>query len=128
MTKLYLYLVIGLASLLLGVGLTAKSLHAKNAVLASQNASLTEAVNRAAVRLKKDRAALLARENKIASQGRKLAQAQEALSEALQRNKTWSDTDVPTDVQEAIVGRSGASDSGPASLHKPAIGEGATKP
>jgi hypothetical protein len=116
MTKLYLYLVIGLASLLLGVGLTAKSLHAKNAVLASQNASLTEAVNRAAVRLKKDRAALLARENKIASQGRKLAQAQEALSEALQRNKTWSDTDVPTDVQEAIVGRSGATDSGPASL------------
>jgi hypothetical protein len=116
MTKLYLYLVIGLASLLLGVGLTAKSLHATNAVLASQNASLTEAVNRAAVRLKKDRAALLARENKIASQGRKLAQAQEALSEALQRNKTWSDTDVPTDVQEAIVGRSDDPNSGPASL------------
>ena len=43
----------------------------------------------------------------MALQARKSAEAQQALSEALQANKTWSDTDVPTDVQKSLGGPSG---------------------
>ena len=43
----------------------------------------------------------------LAFTARKLAHTKEALSEALQRNKSWSDTDVPKDVQEALAGLPG---------------------
>jgi uncharacterized protein HemX len=86
---------------------------AKNADLSAQVNSLTEAQERAVARAKADRATLVARQAKIASQGRKLAQAQQALSEALQHEKAWSDTDVPTAVQNALSGRSGGPDSAP---------------
>lgn len=65
--------------------------------------SLTEAAERAADRAKADRQVLVARQAKIVVQARKLARAQQALSEALQRNKAWSDTDVPDDVQKALA-------------------------
>ena len=116
MTKLYLYLVVGLSIMLLGVGWAAKSFYTKNVVLEAQNASLMEASKRAQERMKADRQVLVARQAKIAAQARVLADTREALSEALQRNKTWSDTDVPDDVQKALSGRSGGSDSVPASL------------
>ena len=89
---------------------------AKNADLSAQVNSLTEAQEQAVARAKADRATLVARQAKIASQSAKLQHAQQALSEALRGEKAWSDTDVPTDVQEAIVGRSGAPNSEPASL------------
>jgi hypothetical protein len=128
MTKILAGIILALVLLAAGLGYTVKRQAGQVAALEVKQEALSKALNQAAERVRRDRKALVAREAANAAQARKLAQAQEALSEALQRNKTWSDTDVPTDVQEAIVGRSGASDSGPASLHKPAIGEGATKP
>ena len=85
----------------------------KNSVLSTENQRLAEtakaaeeASKRAVERELEYRRILGTRQKEIASQARKLAQAQQALSEALQRNKTWSDTDVPTDVQNALSGPS----------------------
>jgi uncharacterized protein HemX len=72
--------------------------------LKEANSVLMEAQNRAIQREQADRKVLVARQAKIAAQARKLAQANSALSEALESNKAWSDTDVPTDVQEALRG------------------------
>lgn len=76
----------------------------KNSVLSTENQRLQEASKRAVERELEYRRILGTRQKEIALQARKLAQAQQALSEALQRNKTWSDTDVPTDVQNALSG------------------------
>lgn len=84
----------------------------QNAVLVVERDGATEALERAVERQKQDRQVLVAREAKIASQARKLAQAQQSLSEALQRNKDWSDTDVPDDVQKALGGPSGGPPAG----------------
>ena len=100
-----------LVAALLGFGLWVTV--AKNADLTHQVNVLTEAQERALARAKADRATLVARQAKIASQTAKLAQAQQALSEALQDEKAWSDTDVPTAVQNALSGRSGGPTSGP---------------
>jgi hypothetical protein len=104
MTRLHLFL-IGLA-LSLGLGWYSYSQHVEVVRLRAENQSLMEAQKRAVEREKRDRAVLVARQAKIVSQGRKLAEAQEALSEALQRNKSWSDTDVPDEVQKALSERS----------------------
>jgi hypothetical protein len=82
------------------------------AALKSEVTALNAASERAAVRLKKDAKALAAREAKIAAQGRKLAEAQTALSAALQQEKDWSDTQVPDSVQKALNGPPGGPDSG----------------
>lgn len=74
--------------------------------LKSENKALTEASEQAASRAKSDASTLVARQAELALKQRELAKAQEALSRALQRNKTWSDTDVPTEVQEALGGPS----------------------
>ena len=116
MTKLLAGIILALVLLSAGLGYTVKRQAGQVAALEAHNEALGKAVDRAAERIRKDRKALVAREAANAAQGRKLAQAQEALSQALRANKTWSDTDVPTDVQEAIVGRSGGSDSESASL------------
>lgn len=128
MTKLLAGIILALVLLTVGLGYTVKRQAGEVATLQTKQEALSKALNQAAERVKRDRKALVAREAANAAQGRKLAQAQEALSEALQRNKTWSDTDVPTDVQEAIVGRSDAPDSGPTSLLDGGTDEGATKP
>ena len=73
---------------------------------------LTEAAERAKARLKYDRQVLVARQAKIASQTRKLAEQEMALQNALESNKTWSDTDVPPDVQRALSGPSGGAPDG----------------
>lgn len=78
------------------------------AELKQQNKSLIAASERAAERFKYDRKVLVARQAKIASQTRKLAESETALQNALRSNKTWSDTDVPPDVQRALGGPSGA--------------------
>ena len=101
------YVTLVLAALVLALGGTTYGLWQRQAALADQNKTLTEAVERAVEREKRDRKVLVARQAEIASQARKLAQAQRTLSEALQANKSWSDTDVPPDVQNALGGPSG---------------------
>jgi hypothetical protein len=81
--------------------------HGNNSVLSASNKSLTEALEQAAEQSKIDRKVLVARQAQIALQARKLAEAQQGVVEALQRNKSWSDTDVPPDVQNALGGPSG---------------------
>lgn len=70
----------------------------------SQLSAKTDALERAGRRVKSDAKALVAREAKIATTARKLAQAEASLTEALQRNNDWSNTNVPLDVQEALGG------------------------
>lgn len=71
--------------------------------LQAQIIPLTAALNRAQEREKADRALLVARQKKIASQARELAQVMKGVSEALERNKDWRDTHVPDDVQKALT-------------------------
>lgn len=104
MNRVYLTVIAVLFALLALLGWQFDSAKLEKAALAEQNKTLTEAQNRAVEREKLDRKVLVARQAKIASQARKIAQAQEALSEALQRNKDWSDTDVPDEVQKALAG------------------------
>jgi hypothetical protein len=77
--------------------------HGNNTALSASNKSLTEALEQAAEQSKIDRKVLVARQAQIALQAHKLAEAQQGVVEALQRNKSWSDTDVPEDVQRALI-------------------------
>ena len=106
MTKLFAGIILALILISGILGYTVRRQAVEVAALKSQREALSKTLNQAAERLKRDRQALVAREAANAAQTRKLAQTQEALSKALQRNKTWSDTDVPTDVQESLTGRS----------------------
>ena len=83
----------------------------KNSVLSTENQRLAEtakaaeeASKRAVERELEYRRILGTRQKETASQARKLAQAQQALSEALQRNNDWSNTNVPIEVQKALGG------------------------
>jgi uncharacterized protein HemX len=93
-----------LVAVVLGLSGLGYGLYHKNSVLSTENQRLTEASKRAVERELEYRRILGTRQKEIASQARKLAQANAALSEALQRNKSWSDTDVPPDVQKALSG------------------------
>ena len=128
MTK---YLMAAIAALLIVVaalGYAVKQQVGSAAVLKQEVKVLTDAQKQAATRLKKDRAALVAREAKIAAQTRKLAEAQQALSRALQAEKAWSDTDVPTPVQKALTGDPGGSNGSPASVLDRSDREGEPEP
>lgn len=94
------------------VGWYAKSQVAAVAALKSQNKGLLDDQKRAAEALKKAKAVLRSRETQIASQSRKLADSQRELQTALRANKSWSDTDVPPDVQKALGGLSGRAPDG----------------
>ena len=107
MNRVYLTVIAVLIALLALLGWQLDSAKTEKAALTEQNKTLVEAQNRAIEREKSDRKVLVARQAKIASQARKLAEAQQALSKALQRNKDWSDTDVPDEVQKALGGPSG---------------------
>lgn len=76
----------------------------KNSVLSTENQRLAEASKRAVERELEYRRILGTRQKEIASQRLKLQAAETALQNALRANKTWSDTDVPTDVQNALSG------------------------
>lgn len=78
----------------------------KNSVLSTENQRLTEASKRAVERELEYRRILGTRQKEIASQRLKLQAAETALQNALRANKTWSDTDVPEDVQKALSGPS----------------------
>ena len=81
----------------------------KNSVLSTENQRLQEASKRAVERELEYRRILGTRQKEIASQRLKLQAAETALQNALRANKTWSDTDVPTDVQNALGGASDGS-------------------
>lgn len=102
-----------LLALVLPLGYATYTGIGERAVLQAANEALVEAVDHAAERAAEDRKVLVARQAEIASQARKLAQTQQALSEALQRNRSWSDTDVPLDVQKALSRPSDGLPDGP---------------
>ena len=112
MNRVYLTLCAVLLSLILPLGYLVYSGGQEIAELKQSNKSLTEAAERAASRAKLDRKVLVAKQAQVASKQRELDKAQEALSEALQRNKSWSDTDVPDDVQKALSGPSSPAPDG----------------
>lgn len=104
MNRLLLWLTGILLVSTLGLGWVAKTEYDAVRYLRIENKAFSEALERATVREDRDRKVLVARQAKLASTARKLAEAQQALSEALQRNPDWSNTNVPTDVQEALGG------------------------
>jgi hypothetical protein len=81
-------------------------------VAVAERQVLTKALQTVQEQRKIDSGVLTARQGEILTQRRKLADLQSRLSEALQANKTWSDTDVPPDVQKALLRRSGDPVSG----------------
>ena len=95
-----------LVAVVLGLSGLGYGLYHKNSVLSTENQRLTEASKRAVERELEYRRILGTRAKENAAQARKLARANAALSAALQRNKSWSDTDVPPDVQNALSGPS----------------------
>ena len=112
MTRVTLALAAMLLSLILTLGYLVYSGAGEIAELKQTNTGLTEAAERAQERLKSDRKVLVARQAQIASQAVLLARSEAALQNALQANKSWSDTNVPTDVQEALRGPSGPAPDG----------------
>lgn len=100
------YVAASLLACLLGLGWYAD--HTRTALAAEKikNTELSDALGRAVASEQRARKALVARQAANAVEARRFKQVQEALSEALQRNKTWSDTDVPPDVQNAVNGPS----------------------
>lgn len=109
MTK-YLWAVI----LLMGLGLITLGLfyrsEVKSAAIDRANlTTATEALNRAAVQRKKDLATVAARDKANAVAARKLDEALQGLSQALQAESVWSNTSVPTEVQKALLEDSDAS-------------------
>jgi hypothetical protein len=103
----YVILTLTLALALTGWGLWAQ-VHT-NAELSAKLEGTEETLSRLSEQREQDRKVLVARAQKIASKQRELARAQEALAKALQANNDWSNTNVPTDVQKALTGPSGAS-------------------
>ena len=96
---------IGVLALLLALtGWQAKAQYDRAQELSAQIKPLVEALDRATEREKQDRLLLVARQAKIASQARELAQVMKGVSEALERNKDWRDTHVPPDVQKVLTG------------------------
>ena len=112
MNRVYLSVLAGLLALSGLLGYLVYSGWQEIAELKQTHNRLTEAAERAQARVKYDRQVLVARQAKIAAQALKLKKAEQALSEALESNKTWSDTDVPPDVQRALSGPSGGAPDG----------------
>jgi hypothetical protein len=110
--------------LLLGAGLyhtvgSVSTLREQNSVLVEARKQTEEASKRASERIAADRKVLVARQAQIAAQRVLEAQTQAALSAVLQANKTWSDTDVPPEVQKALGGAPDSLDGPSDSLPNP---------
>ncbi len=108
-TKGLAALVLCLALAVFGLGLLLFKSGQSVALAEEATKSASEALDQAVAARKLDARVLATRQVENAAQGRKLAQAQQALSQALQANLVWSDTNVPTAVQEAILSDSGGS-------------------
>ncbi len=103
MNKLFLGLGLSAVLALAALGYLYKTELKANAQLSAVNTLQNEALERAVEASKRDRQVLVARQAEIAATARRLAQAQRSLSEALQRNNSWSDTHVPDEVQRALA-------------------------
>jgi hypothetical protein len=113
--RVMLAIILALVVSLLGVGYLYRRSAAQNAELSESVKSLAAAQERAQESLKLNTAVLGAREKQIAVQARKFGASQESLYTALQANKTWSDTYVPSEVQAVLsVGR--GQDSAPSGV------------
>lgn len=111
MTK---YLIASIAALTLALAALGFAYRAEVRRVGEVQAELNtakEALNGVAKQRKQDAATVAAWQRQNAATGRKLAQAQQALSEALQAEKGWSDTSVPTEVQKALLRDSERSDN-----------------
>jgi hypothetical protein len=100
------YVILTLAFLLALAGWGLWSQVHTNAELSVKLEGTEKALSGLVEQREKDRKVLVARQAQIASQARELTKAREGLSQALQANKDWSNTNVPTDVQKALTGRS----------------------
>lgn len=92
-----------LLAALLSVSWVAKTEYDAAAYLKTENKALMDEQKRAIQREDRDRKVLVARQAKIALQTRKLAQTEQALSEALTKNQDWALQPVPNEVQEALT-------------------------
>lgn len=104
-------IILALVISLVGVGFLYRHTVLENTELSASVKELQEAQERAQEALKLNAAILGAREKQIAVQARKFGASQASLYTALQANKTWSDTYVPSDVQKALSVGSEASDT-----------------
>lgn len=101
------YLIAALLLALAAMGLAYRNVLIERATVEVQLEQANTGLEQAATQRKLDMKVLVARQAQIASQARKLVAVNVALSEALQRNKSWSEATVPTEVIEAVTGRSG---------------------
>lgn len=118
MTK-YLLIAIALLTLALGgAGYALKREIGHSAQLSLQVSAAQEALRIAQARSVSDRKVSAARASAIASERRKSVKAQADLNAALQANKSWAATQVPTEVLNALTARSGRPD-GPSAPPQP---------
>ena len=96
--------VIALFAMLVVLAVRLNSALNGKAVLNAELQTARAGLEQAATQRKLDAKVLAARQAENVATGRKLAQSQVALSEALQRNKSWSEADVPPEVIEALGG------------------------
>lgn len=119
MTK-YLLIAIALLTLALGgAGYALKREIGHSAQLSLQVSAAQEALRIAQARSVSDRKVSAARASAIASERRKSVKAQADLNAALQANKSWAATQVPTEVLNALTARSSASGTQPLSGGRP---------
>ena len=97
-------LVLAMGALLIVLTVLLSSALTGKATVTAERDSLATALNQAATQRKLDEKVLAARQAENAATGRKLAQSKAALVEALQRNKSWSEANVPPEVIEALGG------------------------
>ncbi len=102
--KYLLAVIASLALALAGLGFLYQQKATAVTTLTAENNDLREASKRASERVAADRKVVVARQARIAAQVRISAQHHADLAGALQANKTWSDTDVPPEVQKALGG------------------------
>lgn len=108
MTKYWLIYIVALTLMCLGAFGLLHRAHVEIQDVRAERDMAVEARNRAVERMKLDGEVLVARQAQIASQARKLKDVQNRLSAALERNKAWSDADVPPDIIGGLAGPSGA--------------------
>ena len=104
MNRILVGLVLALTLALGLLGWRVSVLADQKAALVAEQETLLAAQERAVASLKRAQRALGSREAENRVQARKLADAQSALSAALQSENEWSDTHVPTEVQNALSG------------------------
>ena len=96
--------VVAIGSMLIVLAVLLSSALNGRAILKAELQTANAGLEQAATQRKLDEKVLAARQAENAATGRKLAQSKAALAEALQRNKSWSEADVPPEVIEALGG------------------------